>query len=120
MTKLIRDPQLDQLVQEINQRDEAAANGTWPPAHVPSGNPLEALLAETSRSGASDLLIFAGSPPVFRIGGRLTRAEGPSFDATDLQALLGDFMTSRIRERLASEGSADFSVRLMKPADASG
>ncbi len=110
VTKLIRDPQLDQLVQELNVRDE---NGTWPPAHVTSGNPLEAMLAEVVRLGGSDLLLFAGSSPVYRIGGRLSRSEAPPIDP---QQLFAEFLTSRVRERIATDGSADFSLRLEKPA----
>src|SRR5438445_9838723 len=46
MTKLIRDPQLDDLVKELNQSqaEEQPAVPSWPPALIPSGNPIEALL----------------------------------------------------------------------------
>ena len=117
MTKFIRDPQLDQLVHDINQREEASPPvAAWPPTHVPSGNPLEALLAEAVRIGASDLLIFAGSPPVFRVAGRLTRASGAPLDVTDVQSLLGSFLTARVRERLDTDGAVDFSLRIAAPA----
>src|SRR5437867_4110922 len=58
MTKLIRDPQLDQLVKELNRErpaEEPEAVPAWPPAQVPTGNPIEPLLAEVARRGASDL-----------------------------------------------------------------
>src|SRR3954465_14754954 len=74
MTKLVRDPGLDQLVQELNQAPPPSEPARavlpapqWPPTHVPDGHALEALLAELVRVGGSDLLIFAGSAPVFRI-----------------------------------------------------
>jgi hypothetical protein len=82
MTKLIRDPELDQLVKDLNRTNapaEAEAS-PWPAAQVPAGNPIEPLLTEMARRGASDLLILAGSPPIFRIDGRLLRADSPSLE----------------------------------------
>ena len=77
MAKLIRDPQLEALVRELNDADppidEARTAAAWPSASVPEGNALEAMLIEVAQRGASDLLIVAGAPPIFRIGGRLTR-----------------------------------------------
>jgi twitching motility protein PilT len=114
MSKLIRDPQLEQLVQELNQTD--VAKGFWPPAYVPTGNPLEPLLAEASRLGASDLIIAVGAPPVLRVSGRLTPTDAPPLDAAAVNGLLGDFMAQRVRERIENDGSADFSLRLGKTA----
>lgn len=122
VTKLIRDPQLDRLVHEINESDAAPAQRTapaassWPPAQVSTGNPLESLLAEVVRLGASDLLLFAGSAPVFRVAGRLNRTDAAPLDDSDLQELLGEFLTLRIRERMDADGSADFSLRLAQSA----
>jgi twitching motility protein PilT len=118
VAKLIRDPELDQLVQEINRGDADALPGEagWPPALVPSGDPLEKLLAEAARRGASDLLVIAGSPAVFRAGGRLVRAEG-TLSSDDIEALLGDLLTDRVRERIRIDGSADFSLRLAADAE---
>ena len=118
MTKLIRDPHLDQLVHDLNQSqaEELSNIAAWPPAQVPGGNPLEALLVEMTRNGASDLLLLAGSPPVFRVSGRLVRAEASPLHGTDLQSFLGNFLTTRVRERIEAEGSVDFSLRLTTPA----
>src|SRR5579859_6430475 len=116
VTKFIRDPKLDQLVHELNESDDRLPRSAWPPSHVASGNPLEGLLADAVSGGASDLLLFAGSPPVFRIGGRLHRADAPALDDNDLQSLLGEFLTVRVRERMESDGSIDFSLRLARPA----
>ncbi len=123
MQKLIRDPDLDQLVRELNEagatspaeQDETRMAG-WPPAQVPIGNPLESLLIDMAQRGASDLLIVAGAPPILRLGGRLTRADAPPLDGDEIQGLLAAFLTSRLRERLEAGGSADFSLRLGKPS----
>jgi twitching motility protein PilT len=84
---------------------------------VPSGNPLEALLVEEARRGASDLLLIAGSPPVFRVGGRLVRGEADPLSGDDVAALLDTFMTPRVRERMFEDGAVDFSLRLAAPAE---
>src|SRR5438552_332379 len=119
MTKLIRDPQLDQLVKELNREQpdqEPEVVPPWPPAQVPTGNPIEPLLVDAARRAASDLLIIAGSPPIYRVDGRLVRADSPPLDPDEVQELLGGFLTSSVRERVETVGSADFSIRLAKSA----
>lgn len=118
MTKLTRDPQLDELVKELNQHHtgEEAPLPSWPPALIPSGNPIEGLLMEMARRGASDLLILAGTHPIYRVAGRLVAGDKAPLSSDDVHALLGSFLTSRVRERVEADGSADFSVRLSKPA----
>src|SRR5581483_4793170 len=114
MSKLIRDPQLDDLVKELNREESGS---TWPPLQVPSGNPLEELLLEVSRRSASDLMILAGAPPILRIAGRLVAAGRPPLTPDDVHSLLGTFLTTRVRERMEADGCADFSIRLPKGAD---
>jgi twitching motility protein PilT len=120
MAKLTRDPQLEALVRELNDAgpptDEAGAVLSWPAASVPEGNALEALLIEVAQRGASDLLIVAGAPPVFRIGGRLTRTTDAPLSTEDVHALFAGVVTGRVREKIESEGSADFSIRLSRAA----
>jgi twitching motility protein PilT len=111
MSKLIRDPQLDELVKELNRND---GSENWPPAQVPRGNPLEGMLVEMARRGASDLLILAGSKPIFRVSGRLTGADHAPLTLDDVHALLDGFLTARVRERMEVDGSADFSLRLAR------
>ena len=118
MTKLIRDPHLDELVKELNERDaeKEPAPPSWPPALIPSGNPIEALLTEMARRDASDLLIFAGTQPILRVAGRLVAVDRPPLSQDDVNNLLGSFLTAQVRQRVDAEGSADFSVRLSKSA----
>ena len=129
MTKLVRDPQLDELVKELNRSDapgevavgtpamtvQEAAESSWPAALVPTENPIEPLLNEMARRNASDLLILAGSKPIFRVSGRLVAADYESVELEQVQSLLAMFMTRPIRERVNEEGAADFSVRLANP-----
>ncbi|HEX9458534.1 MAG TPA: PilT/PilU family type 4a pilus ATPase [Thermoanaerobaculia bacterium] len=120
MTRLLPDPELDRMVRELNEHEaaaEAVNRSPWPAAQVPSGNPLEALLIEVARRGASDLLIIAGAPPVFRVGGHLLRGAGPPLSGDDVAALLDTFLTPRVRERIVDDGAVDFSLRLAAPAE---
>jgi len=105
--KLIRDPQLDELVREINQSDN--------PSSLQEGNPLEPLLNEMARRGASDLLIVAGSPPVFRVNGALARAESAPLSSDEVEQLFETVVTGRLQERLRHDGAIDFSLRLSGP-----
>src|SRR5207248_5118639 len=88
MTKLIRDPQLDELVKELNRNgtEEPGALPAWPPALIPSGNPIESLLIEAARRGASDLLILAGTQPIFRVDGRLATADRAHLSSDDVHS----------------------------------
>ena len=119
MKKLMPDPQLEALVRELNDT-EAAANEeratAWAPASVAEGNPLERLLIEVAQRGASDLLLVAGVPPVFRIGGRLTRTAEAPLSNEEIQSLLAGVLTAKVRERVESDGAADFSLRLSRAA----
>ena len=78
MAKLMRDPGLEALVRELNDAEPPSEEPrtilSWPSGSIPEGNALEALLIEVAQRGASDLLIVAGAPPIFRVGGRLSRA----------------------------------------------
>jgi twitching motility protein PilT len=121
MAKLMRDPELDRLVEELNQNDDepelarpssAAPRAEWPPSQVTSGNPLESMLIEMARRGASDLHVIAGSPAVFRVGGRLMRADAGALSGEETQSIFNELMTARVRESIESGGSADFSLRL--------
>jgi twitching motility protein PilT len=123
MKKLMRDPELDQLVKQLNRSDavddvdaDVSRANSYPPSTVPHGNALEALLIEMAQRGASDLLILAGMPPVFRVNGRLVRSNDAPLSTDEVQSILGTYTTGRLRERMEADGSADFSLRLADTA----
>jgi twitching motility protein PilT len=121
MQKLTPDPELEALVRELNvaeaATDEAKAAGRWASPTVPEGNALEALLIDMAQRGASDLLLVAGVPPVFRIGGRLARSADAALTSDDIQSLLATVITARVREKMEAEGAADLSLRLSRSVD---
>jgi len=129
--KLIPDPELEQLVRELNETDDSverrslrapagldtsAATSASLSAGSAAAAPLDALLIEMAQRGASDLLIIAGVPPVFRVAGRLSQSTDAPLSADEIQSLLGNLVGGKLRERIDSEGAADFSLRLAKTA----
>jgi twitching motility protein PilT len=116
MKKLIRDPELDQLVEELNRNEAPRPHAVDnlpapPPSSVPEGSAFETLLAEMAQRGASDMLIVAGMQPVFRIGGRLQQLDREPLSAEEIRILLAAFTTGRLREKIETEGAADLSLR---------
>lgn len=126
MSELLRDPDLDRLVEQLNQgrpqpvsEPRLAEAPASAPRLAPSrlsrvdpGEPLEALLSEMSRRGASDLLLVAERPPVFRVDGRLLAAERPALEEPEIRSLFSSYWSERVRHGLETSGSADFSLRL--------
>ena len=117
MKKLLRDPDLDQLVEELNRNDNPRPRAVenvppaTPPSTVPEGSAFEALLAEMVEREASDLLLMSGGAPVFRINGRLQQSERDPFTAEEVRVLVAPFISGKLRERIENEGAVDLSLR---------
>jgi twitching motility protein PilT len=123
----LRDPDLDRLVHELNRlapagpdaaaaaprEAEPAVELLDPPAgeQVEEGEPLDRLLAEMARRGASDLLLLAGVPPVFREDGRLVTAPGAALDGDEIARMFQSHLGARARRAVEERGAADFPVR---------
>jgi twitching motility protein PilT len=133
MTERILNPELDQLVRQINREatepepEEPAAPpfalpGTAPfpselldrPAQsrVEEGEALDRYLVEMIQQRASDLLLIAGMPPVFRVDGRLVRAEASSLEGEELEKIFRPHLGGRSRRDLDERGYADFPLRM--------
>ena len=134
MTEQIRDPELDRLVQELNRQgtlpaeDEpggpaaaGARSSSLEPfepldkpaqSRVEEGGTLDRLLLEMIHQKASDLLLIAGLSPVFRIDGRLIRADAAPLDGDELGAMFRPHLGERARRGLDERGSADLPLRL--------
>ncbi|HEX9163209.1 MAG TPA: PilT/PilU family type 4a pilus ATPase [Thermoanaerobaculia bacterium] len=120
MPKLTPDPQLEELVRELNSTERKPAletgRGIAPPAVVPEGNALEQLLIEMAQRGASDLLVVAGAPPILRVNGMLTRMDAPALSSDDIHNLFVSVVAGRLGETLNAGGAVDFSLRLARSA----
>jgi twitching motility protein PilT len=66
------------------------------------------LLALAIHSGASDLHLRVGEPPLYRVDGRLIRAEGPPVDSKDAFTLIEAFTPEAVINTIREIGQADF------------
>lgn len=122
MGDLLRDPELEQLISQVNVGESAHETVPDEPLDaidcpglldVEDGEPVRHLLAEMVRRKASDLLLVPGSPPTVRVNGRLSALPLDSVERGQVEGLFAGHLGSRSRRRLADEGSADFSLRLL-------
>jgi twitching motility protein PilT len=134
----LRDPDLDQLIRNLNRQEGSSAlAGDEPglafetvdaeqslqlrsPAQtfVGEGEPLDRLLAGLVQRRASDLLLIAGLPPIFRVNGRLTRMEDVApLDGEEVGRMLQPHVGGKERKDLEERGSTDFTLRLARGTD---
>lgn len=73
---------------------------------------IKDLFAAMAAHDASDLHLKPGEPPVFRVAGRLCRADGAVLDEATIEALCDPLLTKRLRDDLTLRGYADFAVQL--------
>lgn len=71
---------------------------------------MRTLITIAQRYGASDLHLVVGSPPIFRIHGRLRRLEGESLSAGDVRRLLFSLLSHGQREQFELERELDFAL----------
>jgi twitching motility protein PilT len=70
---------------------------------------IDTLLEGLWNSGGSDLLLTAGSPPLYRVHGELTRIPGyPPLTEADTEALLLEILTEEQRAIWATQREYDF------------
>jgi twitching motility protein PilT len=125
MGELIPDPELEKIIQEMNREAEPDAEETSEPVawfgpdlrEVLDDEPLDAVLDEMIRRGASDLLLVPGSVPVARVDGRLERLSLPSIGDHTVRDLFRSHLSRRAHSHLADRGSADFSLRMSDAGD---
>ncbi|HEX4265097.1 MAG TPA: type IV pilus twitching motility protein PilT [Verrucomicrobiae bacterium] len=68
------------------------------------------VLALAIQSGASDLHLRVGEPPVYRMDGRLIRAEGPAVDKDEIFDLLRAFTPDDSIQTARDVGQTDFGL----------
>lgn len=138
MSDFLRDPQLDDLVRQLNANTEpksplpaveveavrenrepgtrAALGGRseWrlPPITEGASERLRALFRQARDQNASDLLLAVGSPPVIRVDGGLLVLPGEAMDAEESARLAAALVPGERRIELARDGSVDFSFKI--------
>ena len=69
------------------------------------------LLHAAVDSGASDILLVAGAPPMFRIAGELEPADMlPAMTSSSLEEVCGQVLSDEQRQTLHDERDVDFSM----------
>ena len=79
---------------------------------VARGTGLEMLLRLMAERQASDLLLVAGEPPVFRVHGVVHRADAPLLDGEDIEQLVKPMLPAHAQRAFREGGIADASIRL--------
>jgi twitching motility protein PilT len=88
---------------------------------VAAGDPrareqVDTLLRELSATGASDLHLRAGEPPIFRRHGELVRTDAPALDAGTLEAMVASIMSPTDLAEFRSSGDVDWAYELPEVA----
>ena len=81
--------------------------------HLPTGEyryQMSDVLALAIHSGASDLHLRVGEPPVYRVDGKLIRAEGPPINSDEAFNLIRAFTADTSIQTVRDVGQADFGV----------
>src|SRR5260221_576214 len=103
------DNELERIVGELNR----VAPGTTPepvsPRAPQAGSSLEQLLGLAAERRASDLILVADSPVVFRINGSIATGGAAPLSADEVQGLLVPVFTADQRRDLQQKRSLDFS-----------
>ena len=79
---------------------------------VAKGTGLEVLLRLMADRQASDLLLVAGEPPVFRVDGVVHRADAALLDGEDVEQLVKPMLPAHAQREFRDSGIADGSIRL--------
>jgi twitching motility protein PilT len=109
------DNELSELVAQLNRAAPSNKTATAAAARSPqSSSPLvgdsaslDQLLATAAKRGASDVVVVAGAPAVFRINGALNLAAGPAFEPEEIRALMLPLLDSVQMEELQKRKSVD-------------
>jgi twitching motility protein PilT len=73
---------------------------------------LDALLRTMVERGSSDLHLRCGEPPIVRLHGEMTRLEGATLEATDLDAMIRSIMPERNRREYTDSNDTDYAYEL--------
>ncbi len=68
---------------------------------------LEKLFAAAAKNGASDLHLKVGSPPMFRIRGKIVRAKTSPLSARHIEKLVYSLISNKAKQDLDGRGAAD-------------
>ena len=124
MGKYVPDPEIEELVQEMNRLvdpgEEGAPSAGLEPSRldrpelrwVATGGALSELLTEMARRGASDLILVPGSQPTVRVNGHLQLLDHEVVGDQSVRSLFSEHLGARSQGLLDETGAVDFSLSL--------
>jgi twitching motility protein PilT len=98
---------LDRLVSELNLLTPASRVSP----EASSSGVLEAWLARVREADGSDLLLVAGTPPVMRVTGRLSRLSSDPLSSEEIEAAALPVVAPRLQERYRAGDSVDLAFK---------
>jgi twitching motility protein PilT len=121
----VRSDDLDALVHELNEGAgrQSDAVGVAPTvrgrdraldAGVVGTSAIDRWLSRARETGASDLLLVSGAPPMLRTTGRLAPADIAPLDGDDIEAAVLPLISERLRERYRQGEAVDAAFRLAR------
>src|SRR5437899_1179015 len=101
------DNELSKIVAELN-RAAPSQKHTQTQSRSPEATAsLERMLQNAAARGASDVLLIAGAPPMFRVTGNLAQAAGGVLEAEDVRSLVVPLLEPAQAEELQKRKSVD-------------
>src|SRR5690242_794544 len=100
------DNELSQIVAELNRAAPSQQKSPAPRAPQSTAS-LDNLLATAASRHASDVLLVAGAPPMFRVNGSLTSAAGAPLEGEDVRSFVLPLLEPAQSEELRTRRSVD-------------
>ena len=101
------DDELSQIVAQLNRAAPSQQRSAPVPRGPQSTASLDQLLATAAARHASDVLLIAGAPPMFRVTGSLTPATSAPVDGEDVRSLVLPLLEPAQAEELRTRRSVD-------------
>jgi len=93
-------------------RADTRGSHDWTESLANSLPPIDALLADTQKAGASDLHLKAGIPPMVRVAGELVSLPESPLHEKDVEAYLAAIIPDRLAADFLLNNEADFAYGL--------
>ncbi|HTS63368.1 MAG TPA: PilT/PilU family type 4a pilus ATPase [Candidatus Acidoferrales bacterium] len=101
------DTELSKIVAELNRAAPSQKSAQSAARNAEATASLERLLQTAGARGASDVLLIAGAPPMFRIAGSLVQGPGASLEADDARSLVLPLLEPAQADELQKRKSVD-------------
>ena len=105
------DDELSQIVAQLNRAAPSQQRSVSAPRGPQSTASLDQLLATAAARHASDVLLIAGAPAMFRVTGALTPVSSATLDAEDVRSLVLPLLEPAQAEELRTRRSVDLSFQ---------